>query len=124
MEVPEKDGCWLYIPFLLLRKNRSKACLFLKDNLCTIQDVKPFQCRETPFVNEFFVDPVWRYEIMKKCPALCEMDEKKIPDVTPRSPHDRDHAYFTLLVEHRYNLERILGVVLPPPRLITAQEMR
>ena len=32
-----------------LNATESKECIFLKNNLCSIHEYKPFQCRKTPF---------------------------------------------------------------------------
>ncbi len=36
-------------PRLTLKTNEDDSCIFLKDNQCMIQEVKPKQCKEFPF---------------------------------------------------------------------------
>ncbi len=106
---------------MILKKDRSNTCLFLKERSCSVHAAKPYQCRETPFVPEFFTDPVWRTEAAARCPALAGNAYRFLADPVPAG--DRDEPYRALLREHAYNLEEILGVTLPAPRIIPASEL-
>ncbi len=119
LEIAEESGGWRYLPYLILKKNSEQACLFLQNNLCAVHTAKPAQCRETPFVPEFFTDPAWRTEVTERCPGLRGI----VPDTFVRPPEDRDERYLSLLREHGYNLGKILGVILPPPRIIPAADL-
>ena len=123
LEIPEEGGSWLYLPYLVLRKDEAHTCLFLRERLCAIHDAKPAQCRETPFVAEFFDDAAWRADLLRACPALREADPASLPAAVGLATADRDHRYRDLLREHAYDLERILSVTLPAPRLIAAAEL-
>lgn len=119
LEIAEENGGWLYLPYLILKKNAARACPFLEGDRCTVHVAKPAQCRETPFVSEFFSDPTWRAELLKTCPGLHGADF----DSLPSPPEDRDERYLALLREQGYSLEKILGVRLPAPRIITADHL-
>ncbi len=119
IEIAEEGGGWRYLPYLVLRKDASLACLFLEEDRCAVHVAKPAQCRETPFVPEFFSDPSWRAEITERCPGLRGV----APDSFPRPPEDRDERYLSLLREHGYRLGDILGVTLPAPRIGAATDL-
>jgi len=119
LELRDEQQGYLYLPYLTLRKDEKRACLFLRDKLCSIEPAKPAQCRETPFVEEFFTDAEWRETLRRDCPALRAMPQDRLPrpEDFPGAPL-RERAYLDLLREHRYSLEEILGVTLPGPRLV------
>ena len=56
LEIPDGAHGWLYLPYLILKKDAKERCVFLKEALCSVHAAKPAQCRETPFVEEFFSD--------------------------------------------------------------------
>lgn len=47
-----------------------KGCPFLKDNLCSIQDVKPKQCSDFPFWPEVYSSQEARDDIQSYCPGF------------------------------------------------------
>lgn len=71
---------------LALQEQTDGACVFLKDNLCAIQPVKPQQCRDFP--------NLWKYSGSEKyCRAIprevSEADyEQLVSQATLRPPED------------------------------------
>jgi Fe-S-cluster containining protein len=69
---------------LALQDQTDGACVFLKDNLCAIQSVKPQQCRDFP--------NLWKYPAAEKyCRAIpLEVNEddyvRLVSEATLRSP--------------------------------------
>lgn len=54
----DKSG---YTVYMLKTEGPDDACIFLKDNRCTIQQAKPTACRLYPFVAEPMQDGGWKY---------------------------------------------------------------
>ncbi len=54
----DKSG---YTVYMLKTAGPDDACIFLKDNRCTIQQAKPTACRLYPFVTEPKPDGGWKY---------------------------------------------------------------
>ncbi len=49
------------------------ACIFLKDNLCVVHEVKPTQCRTWPFWEENLESKAtWQSEVVDFCPGASE----------------------------------------------------
>jgi uncharacterized protein len=123
LEIIEKTGSYLYMPYLILKKKKS-ACIFSGDNLCEIHGFKPYQCKNTPFVSEFFSDKSWRTYLKKSCPALGNMDEKDYSAYLEigKQSEEAERSYYFLLRENSFNLEKILEINLSAPRIITQND--
>jgi len=66
----------------LLKKTESKTCVFLKDGLCTIQDIKPLDCKAYPIV--FWSDAGhsrMSYFLDLDCPMALELSKKEINQI-------------------------------------------
>ncbi len=123
LEIVEDTGSYLYMPYLILKKNES-GCIFSIENLCEIHKLKPYQCKNTPFVSEFFSDNSWRKYLKDNCPALKTMDEKDFSnylEIGKRS-EEVEKNYYYLLRENSFNLEKILNVNLSAPKIITEND--
>lgn len=117
------DGAsYSYLPYIIMKKENN-ACIFLKSKKCSIHDFKPFQCRNTPFVSEFFSDSEWRGFLMKNCPALMRMEEKDFEQYrqTAEISDRKNKEYEFILRQNAYSLEKILGVTLPEPKIIPVE---
>jgi len=123
LEIPDGAHGWLYLPYLILKKDAKERCVFLKEALCCVHAAKPAQCRETPFVEEFFSDDEWNAAVRKNCPGLRDADPATLPKNAAPDAADRERRYLELLRENSYNLEKILGVTLPAPRILTRDEL-
>lgn len=123
LELPDGANGWLYLPYLTLRKEAKERCVFLKDELCSVHAAKPAQCRETPFVEEFFSDDEWNAAVRRNCPGLRDADPATLPKSAAPDAADRERRYLELLRENSYSLEKILGVALPAPRILTHREL-
>lgn len=123
LEIIENTGSYMYMPYLILKKNNGK-CLFLKSNLCEINKSKPFQCANTPFVSEFFADSEWRAQIRKNCQALAAIKESDYKDYseTGERSEKAEKEYYYLLRENGFNLEKILKVSLDAPKIIASDD--
>jgi len=123
LEVVEKTGSYLYMPYLVLKKQKG-GCIFAGDNMCNIHSFKPYQCKNTPFVNEFFSDKSWRNYLKKNCPALADMEENDFSQylVIGKESEEIEKKYYYLLRENSFNLEKILSVNLNAPRIITEND--
>ncbi len=51
-------------------KGADKDCLFLKDNICSIYEARPWQCRAWPFWPENMKRDVWEKEVAAYCPGI------------------------------------------------------
>jgi len=60
------------LAIMALKKSDDGECLFLKDNLCMIHEIRPGACRSFPFVfDEHEGDISWGLSAMKEiCPGL------------------------------------------------------
>ncbi|MGI6395433.1 MAG: YkgJ family cysteine cluster protein [bacterium] len=120
LETIEKSGSYSYMPFLILKKNKSE-CIFLNSSLCVIHKFKPFQCEKSPFIVDFYTDEAWQAHIKKMCPALEKAKKKdfleysSIAEITEKAELD----YYRLLQENSFNLEKILDIELPSPKPLT-----
>lgn len=123
LELPDETNGWLYLPYLVLKKDAKMRCVFLKEKLCSIHAAKPAQCRETPFVEEFFSDADWNATVRRDCPGLRGADPAALPKNAAPAAADRERRYLELLRENSYSLEKILGVTLPAPRILTRAEL-
>lgn len=125
LEIVEDRGSYFYIPYLILKKRDDNCCIFLKDKLCSIHEAKPEQCRKTPFVSEFFTDNQWREQLRKLCAGVHDLTEYKIDELRKEyeDPSEkREQEYYRNLKENSYNLEKILDVELPAPKIIICEE--
>ena len=123
-EVIEGNGSYLYIPYLVLKKDKKELCVFSEDKLCTIHKFKPFHCEHTPFVSEFFSDEEWRKEVTEKCPAFSDMTVEDLEQYRYKAEESdqNEKEYYYILRENSFNLEKILGVTLPAPGIITSND--
>mgnify|MGYP001450670356 CR=1 FL=1 len=55
--------------------NDGKGCPFLKNNLCSIQDVKPKQCSDFPYWPEVYTSLEVREDIQTFCPGFKVLNE-------------------------------------------------
>lgn len=120
MEIIEKSGSYLYLPYLILKKNKG-TCVFSNSNMCEIHKFKPFQCAHTPFVSEFFSDNHWRNQLKRSCPALKNMKDSDyaVYAETGEKSEKTEKEYYYLLRENGFNLEKILNITLEAPKIIT-----
>ncbi len=121
LELMEDEGTYFYMPYLVLKKNELEECLFLNDNRCGVHNFKPFQCRSTPFVPEFFSDKDWQKDVKASCFGLRMMDEADFEpyrENIEKEAEEREQRYSSELQDNGYSLEKILGVTLPPPEII------
>ena len=122
LEYCEDGSSYSYLPYIVMKK-RNDSCIFLKSKKCSIHDFKPFQCRNTPFVSEFFTDDEWRKYLMKHCPALMRMKEEDLEQYRPTAQvsDEKNKDYEFILRQNNYSLEKILGVTLPEPKIIPVE---
>lgn len=123
-ETIEGNGSYLYIPYLVLKKDKNDLCVFSDDKVCTIHKFKPFHCDYTPFVSEFFSDEEWRKEVSLKCPGLMNMKEEDFDKYKYKAEEadQNEREYYYLLRENSFNLEKILNITLSAPQIITADD--
>ncbi len=121
MEVEEEDNVFSFVPYLVLKKEKNH-CIFLKNGVCSIHTFKPFQCRNTPFVEEFFTDLTWQKTVRKDCPACAKLSDKDIKRYEHKffnsSKPQKESFYFMQLKNNSYNLEKILNITLPAPEVL------
>lgn len=55
---------------LVLRKKANGECIFLAGEKCSIHDVKPLQCRNSPFVSSLIADQAEWQEFKQSCPGF------------------------------------------------------
>ena len=53
-----------------LKKTKSGSCFFLKNNLCTIYEIRPLICRFYPFPLENLGNNKYTFSFTKKCPGI------------------------------------------------------
>ncbi len=58
------DGGWL------MEVEDGEACVFLVDDRCSVQPVKPVQCRTYPFWHEIVLEPGAWEEEAERCPGI------------------------------------------------------
>lgn len=123
LEYCEEEGSYSYLPYIILKKENN-TCLFLDSKKCSIHAFKPFQCRNTPFVIEFFTDRRWRAELKKSCPALRTMTESDFEQYRGEAEisEKKNQDYEMLLRKNAFSLEKILGIKLPEPRIIPVND--
>jgi uncharacterized protein len=123
LEIIEDTGSYLYMPYLILKK-KNGGCVFSKENLCEIHKFKPYQCKNTPFVSEFFSDKSWQDYLRKNCPALKSMSEKDFSQYLEigRQTGETEKNYYYLLRENSFSLEKILSISLNAPKIITGND--
>ena len=121
-EYCEEGSSYSYLPYIIMKKEND-ACIFLKSKRCSIHDSKPFQCKSTPFVSEFFTDKEWRKFLMKHCPALMRLKEEDLEQYKPLAQisDEKNKEYEFILRQNNYSLEKILGVTLPEPKIIPVE---
>ncbi len=121
LEYCDDPSSYSYLPYIVMKK-KNNACIFLENKKCSIHDFKPFQCKNTPFVSEFFTDKEWRKFLMHHCPALMKMEEKDLEQYRPLAQisDEKNQEYEFILRQNKYSLEKILGVTLPEPKIISA----
>ncbi len=107
------------VPYLAL-KSVDNNCVFLKDKLCSVHDVKPIHCEQSPLLAEFLLDE----EGWEKFSEMCEGVGKGSVITRPEIDHalrmqaERDMEYERKLEEVDWNLGRLLGIDLPEPQVI------
>ena len=121
LEYCDESSSYSYLPYIVIKKEKD-SCIFLKDKKCSIHSFKPFQCKNTPFVSEFFTDDDWRSFLMKNCPALMRMKEEDLEQYRPiaQISDKKNQEYEFILRQNKYSLEKILGVTLPEPKIISS----
>lgn len=122
-EIIEGNGSYLYIPYLVLKKEKD-VCVFSNDKVCTIHRFKPFHCDHTPFVSEFFSDEEWQNEVREKCPAFKDMTPEDFEKYKYKAEESdqNEKEYYYILRENSFNLEKILNVELPAPQIIISED--
>lgn len=59
------------IPFLYeIRKGSDKKCVLLKDNQCTVYDIRPLICRFYPFELSTNDVGIHNFRVTKECPGV------------------------------------------------------
>ena len=56
------------------RTGTSGDCIFLEDNLCTLHEARPLQCRTYPWWPELLPDQAWREERDLVCEGMDHED--------------------------------------------------
>lgn len=56
--------------FYHLKESGNPACMFLKDNRCTVYEARPTQCRTWPFWPEVMSAKSWKQDVAKFCPGV------------------------------------------------------
>jgi len=112
-----------YMPYLVLKKEND-TCIFNLEKRCSIHAFKPFQCRSTPFVIEFFTNKKWRSFLKQHCPGLAGMTEKDFAQYRPLAEESRrkNKDYEILLRKNGFSLEKILDIKLPDPKIISVDD--
>jgi len=80
---------------LALQEQPDGACIFLQENLCTIQAVKPQQCRDFP--------NLWKYpDAEKYCRAIPrEVSEAEYVQLVSQATHREPESVRTILQQTR-----------------------
>jgi len=123
---PDKEGASI-LPFLVLKnvpdkdpKGCGQACPFQgADNRCTVHAFKPGQCADSPIIPEFMEDPESFASFARECPGMGQ-GEFHSPTKVRRLLKElagRDALYEAQLERCDYDLGRLLGVKLPPPKI-------
>lgn len=122
-EIIEGNGSYMYIPYLILKKEKD-VCVFNDDKVCMIHKFKPFHCDHTPFVSEFFSDEEWQNEVREKCPAFENMTQEDFEQYRHKAEKSdqNEKEYYYILRENSFNLEKILNIELPAPKIITSDD--
>jgi Fe-S-cluster containining protein len=60
-----------------MKKSKSGKCFFLKDNLCTIYEIRPLICRFYPFPLNDLGNNKHSFSYTKKCPGIGTGSELK-----------------------------------------------
>jgi len=123
-EIIEGNGSYLYIPYLILKKDKNERCVFSDDKVCTIHKFKPFHCDHTPFVSEFFSDDEWQKEVAQNCPAIKAMSKADFEKYKYKAEESdqNEREYYYVLRENSFNLEKILDITLQAPKIITSHD--
>ncbi len=121
-EIEEDSFSYLYIPYLVLKKENGH-CIMLKNEKCSIHADKPLHCAVTPFTEELYTDGEWRTFITDFCPALKEMPFKEVESMKKRAEilSKTEDDYMELLESNGYSLEKILKVKLKEPEVFKAE---
>lgn len=53
-----------------MKKTESGSCFFLKDNLCSIYNIRPLICRFYPFPLEYLGNNKYYFSYTKRCPGI------------------------------------------------------
>ena len=74
---------------MALKKTEAGECLFLKDNLCMIHEIRPGACRSFPFVfDEHEGEISWGLSAMKEiCPGLGKGAAVEASDILDTATH-------------------------------------
>lgn len=100
--------------FLALRKKPDNRCFFLDGRLCAIQNMKPFQCSQAPFVSPIMKErEVWG-QFSQMCEGLGAGRLMSYSDVERRVKQYEDIRtnYLLWLEANGGSLEKGLGVEL------------
>lgn len=69
------------MPLPVLAKKANGDCVFLVDDNCSIHDVKPLQCRNSPFVSSLIVNKKDWDEFHRTCPGFRERSFVSIDEI-------------------------------------------
>lgn len=73
---------------ILKNSGSDQACIFLKDNQCSIHPLRPTQCRDFPFWDDLFKDKKVYYSFKKDCDMLRSLSYEEFTHLDPI--HDKD----------------------------------
>ena len=57
-------------PFVFKMKKKGGKCIFLRDNLCSIYEIRPIICRFYPFKLENLGKNRYRFSYTEECPGI------------------------------------------------------
>ena len=57
-------------PFVYRMRKKGGRCIFLRDNLCSIYEIRPIICRFYPFKLENLGENRYRFSYTEECPGI------------------------------------------------------
>lgn len=109
------DSCQV-VPNLKLMRNE-EGCVFLAADKCKIHHVKPFVCRNTPFVQQIIrMRNFWDF-FTKQCPGIGSGREYSQEDIK-KLLLEEEHAeekFIALVNRNDRDLSKVFEQSLPPP---------
>jgi Fe-S-cluster containining protein len=86
-------------------------CQFLKDNSCSVHEVRPFQCRCFPFWHMLVSNRKNFINYSKKCPGLKSLEgqhysKEEILDWATKE-YEMEEQYFLEMRKHNFNIMKV-----------------